>query len=309
MFAFTKEAGRGADEYNTVQFRHKSRSILKMIDLTVGLAGRDLDTVEHLCQELGVRHVGFGVSSCHYNAFGIALIYAIETVSGDSWNPKIQEGWTTIYEFISSAMMDGAETVIKDDVDQSSMVIGRIKQLSVSDKHMPKVKMSGPETVIMAETSASGGDRRRQFMALSSREMSERKLHSPYHRNMERRPSTGKPRNRRSCERTPTAKPTRRKVKSSMQPCTSPVAGNDGENRRSARARLAVDAAMDLSGHSGHSISAHSRRSLQSSASSNCSEFSNASYTGALDEVGMTWDVMKETPNFAEELGLEVFKR
>jgi hemoglobin-like flavoprotein len=261
LFAFTKDTGRGEDEYyNTAQFRHKSRSILKMIDLTVGLAGRDLDTVVHLCQELGVRHVGFGVSSCHYNAFGIALIYAIETVSGDSWNPKVQEGWTTIYEIISTAMMDGGETVIKDDDDdQRLQVVGRIKQLSVSNKQIPTANMSGPETVIKAETPASGGDRR-QFMALASREMSESKLHSPYHRNMERRPSTGKPRTRRSCERTPTAKAApRRKVKSPMQPSTSPVAGDEGGKRQSARARLAVDLAMDLSGHSGHSISAHSR--------------------------------------------------
>ncbi|MCV2864206.1 globin domain-containing protein [Albidovulum sediminicola] len=64
-------------------------------------------------EDLGRRHVGYGVSDAQYDAVGRALIHAIAAFHGPSFTPAIQEAWVAAYTAVASAMQAGAATAFR----------------------------------------------------------------------------------------------------------------------------------------------------------------------------------------------------
>lgn len=77
--------------------------------LTVALQGLDnFDSLVPVIENLGRRHVGYGVTAAHYESVGAALIWTLEQGLGAAWTPATAAAWTELYTSLSAIMRRGA---------------------------------------------------------------------------------------------------------------------------------------------------------------------------------------------------------
>lgn len=61
-------------------------------------------------QELGKRHVAYGVQDKHYATVAAALLWTLGAGLGDAFTPPVKEAWTTAYMTLAGAMKEAAVT-------------------------------------------------------------------------------------------------------------------------------------------------------------------------------------------------------
>lgn len=88
----------------------QGRKLMKMIGTAVnGLD--DLDALVPAVQDLGRRHVGYGVEDSHYDTVGAALIWTLEQGLGDAFTNPVRDAWITVYGILASTMKGAAAEV------------------------------------------------------------------------------------------------------------------------------------------------------------------------------------------------------
>lgn len=93
--------------FDGVQMAAQKRKLAAAIGLVV--KSPDLpETLVHALQELGRRHVAYGVEDRHYDAVGTALIETLATALGPAFTPAARAAWTGAYATVSQLMKDGA---------------------------------------------------------------------------------------------------------------------------------------------------------------------------------------------------------
>ncbi|MEC9347450.1 MAG: globin family protein [Pseudomonadota bacterium] len=83
----------------------------KKLMQTLGVAVTNLHQVETIVpvvQDLGRRHVAYGVKPEHYDVVAQALLYTLEKGLGDAWTPDLKAAWTETYVLVASVMKDAA---------------------------------------------------------------------------------------------------------------------------------------------------------------------------------------------------------
>jgi hemoglobin-like flavoprotein len=83
--------------------------------MMINAAVNGLDNVEALVpvvQDLGRRHVGYGVKDAHYDTVGAALLWTLEKGLGDAFTPEVKEAWATVYGVLAGTMKAAAAEVI-----------------------------------------------------------------------------------------------------------------------------------------------------------------------------------------------------
>lgn len=94
----------------TGDMRSQGRKLMSMIGAAVnGL--NNVGTLLPIVQDLGRRHVDYGVSDEHYNTVASALLYTLETGLGELWNDKLNQAWTAVYVLLSSVMIDASKGI------------------------------------------------------------------------------------------------------------------------------------------------------------------------------------------------------
>lgn len=89
----------------------QGQKLMMMINAAVG--GLDnLDTLVPVVQDLGRRHVGYGVKDAHYDTVGAALLWTLEKGLGDAFTPEVKVAWATVYGVLASTMKTAAAEVI-----------------------------------------------------------------------------------------------------------------------------------------------------------------------------------------------------
>ncbi|MCV2868455.1 globin domain-containing protein [Defluviimonas sp. WL0002] len=88
------------------------RKLAAAIGMVVHHADR-LAAVVPALEDLGRRHVGYGVTDAHYDAVGRALIHAIAEIHGPSFTPKIRNAWLAAYTAVAATMQAGAATAFR----------------------------------------------------------------------------------------------------------------------------------------------------------------------------------------------------
>ena len=68
----------------------------------------NLEAIVPAVQELGVRHVNYGVKEEDYATVGSALLSTLEAGLGDAFTPEVKEAWTITYTTLSTTMIDAA---------------------------------------------------------------------------------------------------------------------------------------------------------------------------------------------------------
>jgi hemoglobin-like flavoprotein len=86
----------------------QGRKLMAMIGTAVG-GLTQLETIVPAVQDLGRRHVKYGVKDSHYDTVGGALLWTLEHGLGDAFTPDVKAAWTTVYGVLSTTMKDAAK--------------------------------------------------------------------------------------------------------------------------------------------------------------------------------------------------------
>jgi hemoglobin-like flavoprotein len=87
----------------------QGRKLIKMI----GVAVNGLDRLEQIVpavQQLGVRHMAYGVKDEHYVTVAVALLWTLEQGLGADFTPDVREAWTAAYTLLAETMKAAAAT-------------------------------------------------------------------------------------------------------------------------------------------------------------------------------------------------------
>ncbi len=80
----------------------------------LGTAVNNLHQVESIIpavQDLGKRHVAYGVTADQYKPVGEALIWTLEQGLGEDFTPEVKDAWVTTYVTLEKVMTDAAAEV------------------------------------------------------------------------------------------------------------------------------------------------------------------------------------------------------
>ena len=84
--------------------------LMKMLNTAVnGLS--DLEALVPAVQDLGRRHVGYGVKDEHYPLVGAALLWTLEQGLGPAFSDDVRAAWTTVYGVLADTMQNAAKDV------------------------------------------------------------------------------------------------------------------------------------------------------------------------------------------------------
>lgn len=87
--------------------QEQGRKLTAMINTAVN--GLDkLDVIVPAVQDLGRRHVAYGVTDRHYDTVGTALIWTLEKGLGPVFTPACKEAWETVYGVLAGTMKSAA---------------------------------------------------------------------------------------------------------------------------------------------------------------------------------------------------------
>ncbi len=67
-----------------------------------------VETILPAVQDLGRRHVAYGVQDKHYEPVGEALLWTLEKGLGDDFTPEVKEAWTETYVTVAGVMKQAA---------------------------------------------------------------------------------------------------------------------------------------------------------------------------------------------------------
>lgn len=85
----------------------QKKKLMQMITVAVkGLT--KLEEIVPAVQQLGKRHVGYGVKDEHYGTVGGALLFTLEKGLGEAFTPDVKESWIKVYTLLSETMKAAA---------------------------------------------------------------------------------------------------------------------------------------------------------------------------------------------------------
>ncbi len=85
----------------------QGKKLMKMINTAVNGLDR-LEEIVPAVQQLGVRHVAYGVKDEHYDTVGEALLWTLGAGLGDAFTEDIKEAWATVYGVLADTMKAAA---------------------------------------------------------------------------------------------------------------------------------------------------------------------------------------------------------
>lgn len=93
--------------------RGQGRKLTSMINTAVVNLTK-LDTIVPAVQDLGRRHVRYGVAPGHYDTVGTALLWTLEKGLGADFTPPTREAWVAAYTTLATVMKAAAAEVEPD---------------------------------------------------------------------------------------------------------------------------------------------------------------------------------------------------
>ena len=91
--------------------REQGAKLMKMITVAVrGLS--DLGKLVPAVEDLGRKHVDYGVRKKDYETVGAALLWTLEQGLGEAFTPEVEEAWFNTYDLLSKTMQKAASRQI-----------------------------------------------------------------------------------------------------------------------------------------------------------------------------------------------------
>ena len=87
--------------------KEQGAKLMRMIGIAMrGLT--DLEAIVPAVQNLGARHVDYGVKDKDYDTVGAALLWTLGQGLGDDFTPEVEAAWTEVYTLLATTMKDAA---------------------------------------------------------------------------------------------------------------------------------------------------------------------------------------------------------
>lgn len=81
--------------------------------LAMVVAGLDrLESMVPALEQLGRRHVDYGVRRHHYDSVGAALLWTFERGLGDAWTAEAEAAWVRAYAIVSGVMATAGDVAL-----------------------------------------------------------------------------------------------------------------------------------------------------------------------------------------------------
>ena len=85
----------------------QGRKLMAIINTAVNSLD-DLGSILGAVEDMGRRHVAYGVTEAHYDTVGSALIWTLGKGLGEQFTPAVKEAWVETYTTLASAMKQAA---------------------------------------------------------------------------------------------------------------------------------------------------------------------------------------------------------
>jgi hemoglobin-like flavoprotein len=95
----------------TSDITEQGRKLMAMISTVVAKLD-SLGDILPAVQDLGRRHVAYGVDDHHYDTVGAALLWTLEKGLGAAFTPDVKEAWTAAYVTLAGAMKEAAAEAV-----------------------------------------------------------------------------------------------------------------------------------------------------------------------------------------------------
>lgn len=89
----------------------QGRKLMSMISTVVGMLDR-VGQIVPAVQELGRRHVAYGVDDHHYETVGQALLWTLATGLGAAFTEEVKGAWTAAYTTLAGVMKEAAADAV-----------------------------------------------------------------------------------------------------------------------------------------------------------------------------------------------------
>lgn len=93
--------------FKTTDLAVQRKKLVQALGRVIGSIDRIEDVIPTL-QDLGRRHVDYGVTDAHYDTVRAALLWTLEKGLGDAWSGDMADAWATAYGAISGVMREAA---------------------------------------------------------------------------------------------------------------------------------------------------------------------------------------------------------
>lgn len=90
--------------------KSQGRKLMTMINTAVNNVDQ-LEKIIPALQDLGKRHVNYGVKADDYNVVAEALLWTLGQGLGDAFTDDAKEAWTNTYTALAGVMLKAAEEV------------------------------------------------------------------------------------------------------------------------------------------------------------------------------------------------------
>jgi len=87
----------------------QGRKLMQVIGAAVGMLD-DLDALVPVLQDLGRRHVAYGVEDAHYGTVGAALLKTLEQGLGAGFTPRVRDAWAEVYALLANVMISASKS-------------------------------------------------------------------------------------------------------------------------------------------------------------------------------------------------------
>ena len=91
----------------TSDITEQGKKLMKAINTVVNSLDK-IETMVPMIQDMGRRHVAYGVQPQHYDTVGGALLWTLGTGLGPAFTPEVKEAWTLAYTTLATVMKDAA---------------------------------------------------------------------------------------------------------------------------------------------------------------------------------------------------------
>ena len=91
----------------TSDIKEQGKKLMSMIGAAVG-GLNNIEALVPVVQDLGKRHVSYGVTPEHYETVASALLYTLEKGLGEAWTPEVKDAWVEVYTVLATTMKDAA---------------------------------------------------------------------------------------------------------------------------------------------------------------------------------------------------------
>lgn len=87
--------------------KEQGRKLMAMINTAVNSL-KNVEAIVPAVQDLGRRHVGYGVTDAHYDTVAAALLWTLGQGLGDAFTDDVKQAWTDTYVLLATTMKDAA---------------------------------------------------------------------------------------------------------------------------------------------------------------------------------------------------------